>query len=163
MCREMNSFPNLQGGNSNYDPWEIYNFPPPPEPLPIENLPEPVQQPQPQPQPQDELVEENHDDFFPLQNEDLNEFIAPEPIEEQPQPVFHHLFNDDDGAGQQAPNEDPDDTIASAPQSQPNSLSDLEDYESIDRRIKVLNISLFILETVNIIFNQIHYQEDRPN
>ncbi|NBR14999.1 MAG: hypothetical protein EBU01_10545, partial [Crocinitomicaceae bacterium] len=44
MCRETNSFPNIQGGNGNYDPWEIYNFPAP--------------QPAPQ-QPQDEFVQEN--------------------------------------------------------------------------------------------------------
>ena len=179
MCRELNSFPNLQGGPRNYDPWEIYNFPPlPPAPVPEEQVHHPSQEvlEQVEPdipienppfqQPQDDLVEENHNDYFPddgvPQNENLDEFIAPEPIEEQPQPI-HHLSNDD-GAGQ-APNEDPNDAIAteSQSQSQSNSLSDLEDYEFIDRRIKILNISLFILETVNIIYNQINYPEYGQN
>lgn len=180
MCRELNSFPNLQGGNRNYDPWEIYNFlEPSPAPVPEEQDHHPSQEvleqvepdipienpPFQQPQPHDDLVEENHNDYFPddgvPQNENLDEFIAPEPIEEQPQPI-HHLSNDDDAG--QAPNEDPNDAIATElqSQSQSNSLSDLEDYELIDRRIKILNISLFILETVNIIFNQIWYQQERP-
>lgn len=179
MCRELNSFPNLHGGNNNYDPWEIYNFPPPPpapvpeeqghhpsqevleqvEPeIPIENPPSP----QPQPQQQDELVEENNELYFSngdipnVENED--DFLLPEPVDN---PFMAHHQTDENGAGQ-APNENSDGAITSEPQSQSNSLSELEDFEFIDRRIKILNISLFILETVNIIFNEIRYQQERP-
>lgn len=175
MCRELNSFPNLQGGPRNYDPWEIYNFPEPsPAPVSEEQVHHPSQEVleqvepdipienPPSQQPQDDLVEENPNDYFPngdipnVENED--DFFLPEPVDN---PFMAHLSNDN-GAGQ-APNEDPDDAIASEPQSQSNSLSDLEDYEFIDRRIKILNISLFILETVNIIYNQIKYPEYGQN
>ena len=181
MCRELNSFSNLHGGNNNYDPWEIYNFPPPPpapvpeeqghhpsqevleqvEPeIPIENPPSP----QPQPQQQDELVEENNELYFSngdipnVENED--DFLLPEPVDN---PFMAHHQTDENGAGQ-APNENSDGAITSdsQTQTQSNSLSELEDFEFIDRRIKVLNISLFILETVNIIFNEIRYQQERP-
>jgi len=171
MCRELNSFPNLHGGNNNYDPWEIYNFPPlPPAPapvseaqvepeIPIENPP--FQQPQPQPQQQDELVEENNELYFPNGNipnvENEDDFLLAEPVDN---PFMAHLSNED-GVGQ-APNENPDGAITSDSQTQSNSLSELEDFEFIDRRIKILNISLFILETVNIIFNEIRYQQERP-
>lgn len=165
MCRDFNGFSHLQGGPRNYDPWEIYNFPEPPAPVPEEQVGadilignHPVQQPE------DDLVEENPNDYFPngdipnVENED--DFLLPEPVDN---PFMAHLSNDN-GAGQ-APNEDPDDAIASEPQSQSqsNSLSELEDYEFIDRRIKILNISLFILETVNIIYNQIKYPEYEQN
>lgn len=181
MCRELNSFPNLHGGNRNYDPWEIYNFPPHhPAPVPEEQdysfqevpIPEeqvesdiPIENPssqQPQPQPQDWLVEENNELYFPngdipnVENED--DFLLPEPVDN---PFMAHHQTDEDGAGQ-APNENSDGAIASDSQTQSNSLSEHEDYEFIDKRIKILNILLFILETVNIIFNEIQYQQKRP-
>jgi hypothetical protein len=180
MCRELNSFPELHGGNRNYDPWEIYNFPPPPPaPVPeeqdhsfqevpevqvepdisIENLP--VQQQQPQ----DELVEENNEHYFPNGNilnvENEDDLLLPESVD-NPFMAHHHHLSNEDGAGQ-APNENSDGAIASDSQTQLNSLSEHEDYELIDRRIKILNVSLFILETINIIFNDILYSEDRPN
>ena len=172
MCREFNSFPQLHAGNSNYDPWEIYNFPPPPpalvpvpeeqvEPdIPIENELVPV------PEAQDELVEENNEHYFPNGNipnvENEDDFLLPEPVDNL---FMAHHQTDEDGAGQgQAPNENPDGAIASDSHSdsQSSSLSELEDFELIDRRIKILNISLFILETVNIIFNEIRYQQEQP-
>ena len=181
MCRELNSFPNLQGGNNNYDPWEIYNFPPPPPaPVPEEQghhhpsqevLEEqvepdiPIENP-PFQQPQNDLIQENNEHYFQnelnfpnVENVNEDEFIFPESVDN---PFMdHHHQTDEDGTGQ-APNENSDDEITSDSQSQSNSLSELEDFEFIDRRIKILNISLFILETVNIIFNQILYQQERP-
>ena len=155
MCRELNSFPNLQGGNRNYDPWEIYNFPPAPAPAPdadlIENHP-----PSPAPQAQqDELVEEHHDDddfllndgFLPIENNII--FPAPPIPEEQFLPL-------EDNSSDEGPNENPDGTesTSSAGAIVSSSLSEQEEYDIIDRRMKILNISLFILETINIIFNQ---------
>ena len=182
MCRELNSFPNLQGGNNNYDPWEIYNFPPtPPASVPEEQdhhhpsqevLEEqvepdiPIENPQIQ-QSQNDLIEENNELYFQngwnfqnVENVNEDEFIFPESVD-NPFMDHHHHQTDEDGTGQ-APNENSDDEITSDSQSQSNSLSELEDFEFIDRRIKILNISLFILETVNIIFNQILYQQERP-
>ena len=159
MCRDFNGFAHLQGGPRNYDPWEIYNFSPAP-------APEPEEAPVPQPQLQDDLVEENNDDSFPNndgipQNEGIfnDEFFLPEQVEE---PEFMAHLSNDDISGQ-GPNEDPNDAIASDSETQSNSLSELEDYEFIDIRIKTLNIFLFIFETVNIIFNQIKYPEDGQN
>jgi len=156
MCRELNSFPNLQGGNRNYDPWEIYNFPAPPLPeaqadpnILIENQ----QQPQPQQQLQDELIEENHNDYFQNDGGSIPNFenSNDEPIEE---PFMAHLSNED--GAEQSPNEnsDPSEAIFTADAIVSSSLSEQEDYDIIDRRMKILNILLFILETVNIIFNQ---------
>jgi hypothetical protein len=176
MCRAINSFPQLHGGNGNYDPWEIYNFlQPAPAPvleeqvgsdIPIENPPaalidEEDAIPQPQPQPQHDLVEENNDDSFPNndgipQNEDANEFFLPEPVEE-PEMAHNHPSNED-GAGQ-PPNENPDEVESISISS---SQSEEEDYDIIDRRIKILNISLFIIETIKIIFNQILYPQELP-
>lgn len=158
MCRDFNGFAHLQGGPRNYDPWEIYNFPP--HPLPASELEEaPV--PQPQPQLQDDLVEENNDDSFPNndgipQNEDANEFFLPELVEE-PEMAHNHPSNED-GAGQ-PPNENPDEVESISISS---SQSEEEDYDIIDRRIKILNISLFIIETIKIIFNQILYPQELP-
>jgi hypothetical protein len=172
MCRELNSFPNLHGGNRNYDPWEIYNFPPPPpDPVPEEQVESdiPIENPssqQPQPQPQDWLIEENNEHYFPNGNilnvENEDNFLLAEQVDN---PFMahhhHHHLSNEDGAGQ-APNENTDGAIASDSQTQSNSLSEHEDYEFIDKRIKILNILLFILETVNIIFNEVQYQQERP-
>ena len=148
MCRELNSFPQLHGGNRNYDPWEIYNFPPLPPA-------EPVQQDQ-----QDELIEENHDDFLldneflPIENND-NEFIFPHlPAPQIPEEQFLPL---EDNSADGGPNENPDGTESTS--SAGAITSEQEDYDTIDRRMKILNISLFILETINIIFNQQEQQE----
>lgn len=158
MCRELNSFPELHGGNRNYDPWEIYNFPPAPAPAPapapeadlIENPP-----PSPAPQAQqDELVEEHHDDdfllndgFLPIENNII--FPAPQIPEEQFLPL-------EDNSSDEGPNENPDGTESTSSEGAivSSSLSEQEEYDIIDRRMKILNISLFILETINIIFNQ---------
>ena len=175
MCRDFNGFSHLQGGPRNYDPWEIYNFPEPPAPaleeqvgfdIPIENPPAALVNeedaiPQPQPQPQHDLVEENNDDYFPNndgipQNEDANEFFLPELVEE-PEMADNHPSNED-GAGQ-PPNENPDEVESISISS---FQSEEEDYEIIDRRIKILNISLFIIETIKIIFNQILYPQELP-
>jgi hypothetical protein len=155
MCRELNSFPQLHGGNNNYDPWEIYNFPPAPAPAPepeenlIENPPpSPAQQVQ-----QDELIEENHDDFL-LNNEFLpiennNDNIFPPPPPQIPEEPFLPLEDNNPDGG---PNENSDGTESSS--SAGEIISEPEDYDIIDTRIQIFNISLFILETINIIFNQ---------
>ena len=155
MCRELNSFPQLQGGNNNYDPWEIYNFPPAPAPEPEEDLienppPSPAQQAQ-----QDDLIEENNHDFLlnneflPIENNNDNDAIfhhlPPPQIPEEP---FLPLEDNNPDGG---PNENPDGTESTS--SADAITSELEDYDIIDTRIKILNISLFILETINIIFN----------
>ena len=149
MCRGLNSFPQLQGGSSNYDPWEIYNFPPLPPA-------EPVQQDQ-----QDELIEENHDDFLldnqflPIENNNDNEFIFPHlPAPQIPEEQFLPL---EDNSADEGPNENPDGTESTS--SAGAITSEQEDYDTIDRRMKILNILLFILETINIIFNQQEQQE----
>jgi phage FluMu protein Com len=151
MCRELNSFPELHGGNRNYDPWEIYNFPP--APAPEENL---IENPPPAPAQQDELIEENHDDlllnngFLPIENNNDNDAIFhPLPPPEIPEELFLPL---EDNSADGGPNENPDGTESTS--SAGVITSEEEDYDVIDRRIKILNISLFILETINIIFNQ---------
>ena len=158
MCRELNSFPQLQGGNNNYDPWEIYNFPPAPAPAPEpeENL---IENPPPSPAlqaQQDDLIEENHDDFLltneflPIENNNDNDAIF-HPLPQIPEEPFLPLEDNNPDGG---PNENPDGTESTS--STGAIASELEDYDIIDTRIKILNISLFILETINIIFN---YQE----
>jgi len=152
MCREMNSFSNIQGGNRDYDPWEIYNFP---DPLPA---PQPVPQ---QPQ-DDELVQQNeHLDDGPVENP--YEFIFPDEVPEEPQQL--PLANQEDNAGQ-APNEDPDDISSFSSNGHPPiSIASLSEYEENDRiqsRIYILNISLFILEAINIIINKITYIQQEP-
>jgi hypothetical protein len=159
MCRELNSFPQLQGGNNNYDPWEIYNFPPAPVPVPAPAL-EPeeglIENPAPSPAPQaqqNDLIEENHDDFL-LNNEflsiennnDNDAIFHPPQIPEEP---FLPLEDNNPDGGS---NENPDDTESTS--SAGAITSEQEEYDIIDRRMKILNISLFILETINIIFNQ---------
>ena len=150
MCRELNSFPNIQGGNGNSDPWEIYNFP----------VPEP-QAPQAAPyQPQDELVQENEhlDDGPNLPVENPNDFLFPEQFIDAS--LILPLANQEDNAGQ-APNEDPDDISSFSSNGHPSieipSLSEYEENDRIQSRIQILNISLFVLEAINIIFNQITY------
>lgn len=163
MCRELNSFPQLQGGNRNYDPWEIYNFipapapeedlienpPPAPAPAPEENL---IENPPPSPAQQDELIEENHDDFLlnngflPIENNNDNDIIFPPP--EIPEEPFLPLEDNNPDGGPNENSESAESTSSVA------ITSEQEDYDIIDRRIKILNISLFILETINIIFNQ---------
>ena len=144
MCREPNSFTNIQGGNENYDPWEIYNFPA------LE--PSAPQQPQ-----DDELVQENEhlDDGPNLPVENPDEFLFPEQfIDAPPIPPVEQ----DDNTGQ-APNEDPNDISSSGghPPIEIPSLSEYEENDRIQSRIQILNISLFVLEAINIIFNQITY------
>jgi len=154
MCRELNSFPQLQGGNNNYDPWEIYNFPPAPAPAPEADL---IENPPPSPAPQaqqDELVEEHHDDDFllnngilPIENNNDNDAIFHLPqIPEEP---FLPLEDNNPDGGS---NENLD--SAESTSSAGAITSEEEEYDIIDRRMKILNISLFILETINIIFNQ---------
>jgi len=149
MCRELNSFPQLQGGNGNYDPWEIYNFP----------VPEPSAPQEAPHQPQDELVQENEhlDDGPNLPVENPNDFLFPEQfIDAPPIPPAEQ----EDNAGQ-APNEDPDDISSFSSNGHPPieipSLSEYEENDRIQSRIQILNISLFVLEAINIIFNQITY------
>lgn len=146
MCRELNSFPNLQGANGNYDPWEIYNFPAPPP------------QPAPQQLQDDDLVQQNEhlDDGPNVPVENPYEFIFPEQVSEEPQQL--PLAEQDDNAGQ-APNEDPDDISSSLSNGHSSieipSLSEYEETDRIQNRIHILNISLFILEAINIIINRI--------
>ncbi len=145
MCRELNSFPNLQGANGNNDPWEIYNFPAPPQPAP--------QQPQ-----DDDLVQQNEhfDDGPNVPVENPNDFLFPEQFVEAP--LILPLANQEDNAGQ-APNEDPDDISSSLSNGHSSieipSLSEYEETDRIQSRIHILNISLFILEAINIIINRI--------
>ena len=156
MCRELNSFPQLQGGNNNYDPWEIYNFPPAPSPAPAPALdpapaPEPeedlIENPPLAPAQQDELIEENHHDFLlnneflPIENNNDNDAIFP----------AEQLLPLEDNRADEGPNENPDSAEST---SSGAIISEQEEYDIIDRRMKILNISLFILETINIIFNQ---------
>lgn len=160
MCRELNSFPQLHGGNSNYDPWEIYNFPPAPEPE--ENL---IENPPPSPAPQaqqDDLIEENDDDFLlnneflPIENNNDNIFPPPPPSPPQiPEEPFLPLEDNNPDGG---PNGNPDGIESTS--SAGEITSEWEEYNIIDKRIKILNISLFILETVSIIFNEIRYQQE---
>jgi hypothetical protein len=156
MCRESNSFPNIQGGNGNSDPWEIYNFPAPePSPAPQsapQSAPQPAPQSAPQ-QPQDELVHLDDGPNLPVENP--NNFLFPEQfIDAPPIPPAEQ----EDNAGQ-APNEDPDDISSSGghPPIEIPSLSEYEENDRIESRIQILNISLFVLEAINIIFNQITY------
>lgn len=142
MCREINSFPNIQGGNGNYDPWEIYNFP----------APEPQD---------DELVQENEhlDDGPNIPVENPNDFLFPEQVIDAP-PI--PLAEQEDNAGQ-APNEDPDDISSFSSNGHPSieipSLSEYEENDRIQSRIQILNIFLFVLEAINIILNQITYRQ----
>lgn len=143
MCREPNSFTNIQGGNGNFDPWEIYNFP--------------ALEPSVPQQQDDELVQENEylDDGPNLPVENPNDFLFPEQfIDAPPSPPVEQ----DDNAGQ-APNEDPNDISSSVgnPPIEIPSLSEYEENDIIQSRIQILNISLFVLEAINIIFNQITY------
>ena len=158
MCRELNSFPQLQGGN-NDDPWEIYNFPPAPAPAPVQQedlIENPPLAPAPAPASvqQDELIEENHDnfllnnEFLLIENNNDNDAIFhplhPLPPPQIPEEQFLPLEDNNPDGG---PNENPDGTESTSAGAQ-------EEYDIIDRRMKILNISLFILETINIIFNQ---------
>lgn len=168
MCRAPNSFPQF-GGINNNDPWEIYNFqlPPAVEELPaaveehlaaVEELPAaaveelPVQQ--------DILLNSEVE-----QNANSNISIEPiEPIEVEQNFQNEPFFPVEENFG------DNSDTPTSSPppfhlpsiEESDSSLLEQDDFESIDRRIKVLNISLFILETVNIIFNKIYCSLDQP-
>ena len=72
--------------------------------------------------------------------------------------MAHNHPSNEDGAGQ-PPNENPDEVESISISS---SQSEEEDYDIIDRRIKILNISLFIIETIKIIFNQILYPQELP-
>ena len=145
MCREINSFPNIQGGNGSYDPWDIYNFP----------APEPQAPQAASYQPQDELVQENEhlDDGPNIPVENPNDFLFPEQVIDAP-PI--PLAEQEDNAGQ-APNEDPDDISSFSSNGHPSieipSLSEYEENDRIQSRIQLLNISLFVLEAINIIFN----------
>ena len=135
MCREPNSFPQFGGFNNN-DPWEIYNF----------QLPAAVEEPLAAAQ-QDILLNSEVE-----QNANANIPIEPIEVEQNENNAFFQkepFF----------PVEDNSDTPPSSPLPLPSieesdsSLLEQYDFESIDRRIKVLNILLFILETMNIIFN----------
>ena len=144
MCRAPNSFPQFGGFNNN-DPWEIYNFQPPAAiEEPLAAVEEPLAQ-------QDILlnseVEQNANSNIPIEVEhnENNSFFQNEPF-----------FPVDENFG------DNSDTPPSSPlpitliEESDSSLLQEDDFEIIDNRIKLLNISLFILETVNIIFNNIY-------
>ncbi len=148
MCRELNSFPQLHGGNNNYDPWEIYNFQMDPvqQESPIEDSQQ-FQQPQ-----QDELVEEPHDDngVLPVENNNNNEIILPPP--QIPEEQFLPL---EDNGSDGGPNENPDASSILDGALILSSLSELEEYDIIDRKMKILNILLFLFETINILFQSL--------
>jgi hypothetical protein len=77
--------------------------------------------------------------------------------------LFFQISDDSPASfeNEEGPNENPDPDPSPSPilstteeESSP-SLSQEEEYEIIDTRLKVLNISLFILNTINIIVNRI--------
>ena len=160
MCRTPNSFPQF-GGLNNNDPWEIYNFSPLPAPVPVqEPVQEPVlfdfvignppfgnlnqeliEEPVPEPAQQDILVVNPEDNpIVPVQHEQNDE--APVQVEDD---ISEISFEN--------PNPNPENQQASE-ESAP-SLSQHEEYDIIDTQIKLMNISLFILNTINIIINHI--------
>ena len=158
MCRQLNSFPQL-GGSNNEDPWEVYNFSSPAAAV-EEQLP--VQQDILQPS----EVEQNEGSNVPIeivvQNDNNNAFFQNEaffPIEEN--------FGDNSNTPPSSP--PPPSSPLLLPLPLPLSsteeidvdLLELEETEIINRRITILNISVFILETVNIIINRIFYQLER--
>ena len=152
MCREPNSFSQF-GGINNNDPWEIYNFQPPSEveELPavaVEELPAALEE---LPAQQDILL-----NLEVEQNANSNIQIEPIEVEQNENNAFFQndaFFPIAENLG------DNSDTPTSSPSPLPSieeldsSLLEQDDFESIDMRIKILNISLFILEIVNIIFN----------
>ena len=62
--------------------------------------------------------------------------------------------NDEDENQSPSPSPSPSSTDQSLEESV-SSLSQQEEYEIIDTRIQILNISLFILNTINIIVNHV--------
>lgn len=173
MCREPNSFPQFGGFNNN-DPWEIYNFPPPPVSAP-EAVPEAVPEAElvnivignPNQQLIEELVPElvQHDILLVNPDENvLDNQIIPEQQEQNDDVIsqnqlFFQLSDDISGSFEngEEPNEDPNQNSENQQilGESAASLSQEEGYDIIDRRIKILNISFFILNTINIIINQI--------
>ena len=137
ICRSLNSFPQLSGSNYDNDPWEIYNFSQPDTVI--------VQQ--------DDNIEENHDG--PIEN--LDDIIIPVQVLELENGQI--LYEDDNGGG---PNENPDDAYISGNAIITCSLSEHDD-NNIIKRIKILNISVFILDTINIIFNTIYQQQSQQD
>ena len=176
MCRTPNSFPQLGGFNNN-DPWEIYNFPPPPEPVLV---PEPVPELElldivignpPFGNPNQQMIEESVQE--PAQHDILvvnpvDNSIIPVEVEQnegaivQNELIFQSIDddipasfeNDEDENQSPSPSPSPSSTDQSLEESV-SSLSQQEEYEIIDTRIQILNISLFILNTINIIVNHV--------
>jgi hypothetical protein len=159
MCREQNSFPTF--GSNNSDPWEIYNFPPQAaieeepviqEPLAIEEAPAAAVE---------ELlaVEE-----APVIQETLA-VQEPHAIQEAlVQPALeveqHNVIEND---GQDNQNTPPFSLITNqSSNSSGSALFEQDDFDVIERRIIILNISVFILETYNIIINNIFYPNEQP-
>ena len=165
MCRELNSFPEL-GGNQNNDPWAMYDFTfhpqlPEPEPVPeqvlIGNPPFGIEEQDP------ELIVAQQDILVvnPDGNVLDNPIVPAEQEPEQNEPVFPvvddipetSFENSGDENSNQNQNQNPENQQISE-ESTP-SLSQHEEYDIIDTRIKIMNISLFILNTINIIVNRI--------
>lgn len=154
MCRAPNSFPQFGGFNNN-DPWEIYNFIPPAPVLSPEPAPEPALEQAPEPAQQDILVVNPEDNqIVPVQLEQNDDVIAQNQL-------FFQLSDDIPASfeNQEGSNENPDPSqspiLSTMEEELSPSLSQEEEYEIIDTRLKVLNISLFILNTINIIVNRI--------
>lgn len=172
MCRELNSFPEL-GGNQNNDPWAMYDFTfhsqlPEPEPV-QEPVPEPVLIGNPQ-----FGIEEQDPELLVVQQDILvvnpggnlldNPIVPAEQEHEQNDEVFVQnelIFPVIDDIPEISFENSEDEN--SNPNSNSNlnseefapSLSQEEEYDIVDTRTKILNISLFILNTINIIINHI--------
>jgi hypothetical protein len=141
MCREPNSFPQL-GGLNNNDPWEIYNF----------SFPDAVEE---VPAQYDILqlseVEQNENSNIPIQvvaqNDINNAFFQNEPVF----PVEENNLNTPPSSPPPFPSiEESNSSLIGQEEQEDND-------EIIESRIKILNISLFIFETMNIIINHILY------
>lgn len=147
MCREQNSFPTLGGNNS--DPWEIYNFPPQ---VAVEEAPQAAIE---------ELLAVEESPAV----EELLVIQEPLAIEEDPaQPALEmEQTNMIDNDSQDNQNTPPFSLITNQSfNSSGSSLFEQDDFDVIERRIIILNISVFILETYNIIINHIFYPIEQP-
>jgi hypothetical protein len=147
MCREQNSFPTF--GSNNSDPWEIYDFPPQ---AAVEEAPAAVVE---------ELIEVEE---APVIQEAL---VIQEPLAIQEAPAQPALeveqINVIENDSQDNQNTPPFSLITNqSSNSSGSSLLERDDYDVIERRIIILNISVFILETYNIIINHIFYPNEQP-
>ena len=149
MCRELNSFPIF--GSNNSDPWEIFDFP---QQEPVEEAPAASDVVEEAPEVQEALVASDVVEELILAVEEAPEL---QEAPEQPVPEVEQI-NVIENDGQDNQNTPPFSLITNqSSDSSAVSLFEQDDYDVIDRRILILNISVFILEACYIIINHIFY------